>query len=86
MVDARRRLGPANENQAYLELKPDWLVLRPAEVRRPNPIIDPTRLGEFYELVQVFDASDRVRAVPWLAGREYLQNDQTFLVFHRKSG
>jgi hypothetical protein len=84
MVETRRRLGPEKENQAYLELKPDWLVLRPVEVQTANHVIDASRLQEFYELVRTFDASDKVRSVRWLPGREYVQYDQTFLIFHRK--
>ena len=85
MVQTRRRLGPDKEGQAYLELLPEWMVLRPSETRYRG-IIDPTRLGEFYEVVQIFDASDKVRAVGWLPGRSYLEFDQTFLVLRRKPG
>jgi hypothetical protein len=41
-------------------------------------------LDKFYELRQVFDASDKVSAIRWLPGRAYVQYDQTFLIFHRK--
>jgi hypothetical protein len=85
MVETRRRLGPEHESQAFLELRPDWLVLRPSEARYAG-IVDPTRLGEFYEVAQVFDATDQVRAVPWLPGRAYLEYDQTFVVLRRKDG
>jgi hypothetical protein len=85
MVETRRRLGPDKEGQAYLELLPDWMVLRPSETQYRG-IIDPTRLGEFYEIAQVFEAADKVRAVGWLPGRGYLEFDQTFLVLRRKPG
>jgi hypothetical protein len=84
MVEVRRHLGPERLGEAYLELKPDWLVLRPNEVRTPNRIINPQHIGDFYDMVAVFDASDKVSAVGWLPGRNYLQADQTFVVFHRK--
>jgi hypothetical protein len=84
VVDVRRRLGKSKENLAYLELKPDWLVLRPVEIRNGS-IVAAERLQELYDLVQVFDVTDKVRAIRWLPGRSYLQFDQTFLVFHRKS-
>jgi len=84
MVAVRRRLGPQRENEAYLELKPDWLVLRPDEVTG-NELIDSSRLTEFYDLVAVMDATDQINAIRWLPGRKNLQHDQKFLIFHRKA-
>jgi hypothetical protein len=84
MVDVRRRLGPERENEAYLELKPDWLVLRPDEAVG-NKLIDSSRLTEFYDLVAVMDVSDQINAIRWLPGRINLQQDQKFLVFHHKA-
>jgi hypothetical protein len=84
MVEARKRLGPARQNQVYLELKPDWLVLRPAEVQKET-YVDIEGLRKFYEQVQVFDATDKINAIGWLPGRPYLHFDQTFLIFHRKT-
>src|SRR5262249_36878039 len=55
MVETRRRLGPDKEAEAYLELLPDWMVLRPSETQYRG-VVDPTRLGEFYEVAQIFDA------------------------------
>jgi hypothetical protein len=83
MVETRKRLGPARQNQVYLELKPDWLVLRPAEAKN-GTYVDAAGLRKFYEQVQVFDASDKINAIRWLPGRNYLQHDQTFLIYHRK--
>ena len=84
MVQARKRLGPGRQNQAYLELKPDWLVLRPNEARN-GTYVDVAGLEKFYERVQVFDASETIRAIAWLPGRPYLEFDQTFWIFHRKA-
>lgn len=84
VVEAKRRVGPGREGQIYLELRPDWLVLRPGEAR-PGGIVDPSRLAELYEQVQVFDVGDAVRAVRWLPGRPYLWFDQTFIVWRRKA-
>ncbi|MGA2240878.1 MAG: hypothetical protein ABSH11_02420 [Verrucomicrobiota bacterium] len=83
VVEARKRLGPARQNQVYLELKPDWLVLRPVEAQK-GTYVDTNGLRNFYELVQVFDASDKINAIRWLPGKPYVQYDKTFLVFHRK--
>ncbi|HEX9047978.1 MAG TPA: hypothetical protein VF988_13220 [Verrucomicrobiae bacterium] len=84
MVAVRRRLGPEKQNQAYLELKPDWLVLRPVEAHT-GELIDITHLAELYEPVVVVDVSDRVAAYLWLPGSKYLAGDETFIVYHRKS-
>lgn len=84
MVEVRKRLGPEKENQAYLILKPDWLVLRPPEARGES-FIEATHLKELYKPVKVFDATKEIAAVRWLPGKEYLQFDQTFLVFHRRA-
>lgn len=83
MVETRKRLGPARQNQVYLELKPDWLVLRPAEAQN-GTYVDTDGLRKFYEQVQVFDASDKINAIRWLPGRPYVQFDQIFLIYHRK--
>lgn len=84
MVAVRRRLGSEKQNQAYLELKPDWLVLRPVEAQT-SELIDITHLAELYDLVTVVDASDRVAAFLWLPGSKYLAGDETFIIYHRKS-
>jgi hypothetical protein len=84
MVEARKRLGPAHQNQVYRELKPDWLVLRPFEVQRET-YVDAAGLRECYDQVQVFDATDKLKAIGWLPGRPYVQFDQTFIIFHRKA-
>jgi len=84
MVAVRRRLGRENQNQAFLELKPDWMVLRPVEVSG-NLLIDSTRLAEFYEPVLMMDVSAQVDAIRWLPGRRDLTGDEVFLIYHRKS-
>jgi hypothetical protein len=84
MVEVRKRLGPRGENQVYLELQPDWLVLRPRDVLT-GTYVDVAGREKFYDLVQIFDATDKIHAVRWLPGRPYLEGDQTFLIFHRKS-
>jgi hypothetical protein len=79
MVEARKQLGPIKEFAVYGVLKPDWMVWRPMEARSLG-----AGAKDLYEVVQVFDASDQVRAVRWLPGRGYLWCDQAFLIFHRK--
>lgn len=84
VVEARKRLGPEMETQIALDLLPDWLVLRPYEIH-DEKFIDKVDLEKYYDLVQTFDATDKINATRWLPGRPYLQFDQTFLVIHRKS-
>ena len=84
VVEVRKRLGPYRENQIFLELKPDWLVLRPSEIETES-FVQRGPLQENYDQVQVFDASEKIRNLGWLLGRPYLELDQTFLIYHRKS-
>ena len=83
MVEVRKRLG-SRQNQVYRELKPDWLVLRPAEVKN-GTYVDTEGIQRDYDQVQVFDATDKIKAIDWLPGRPYLLHDQTFIIFHRKA-
>jgi hypothetical protein len=83
MVETRRRLGPFHEERIGYELKPDWLVLRPGEdIFAPLPSWG--EIKRHYELIEVFDASEKVKAVRWLPGRAYLRFDQIFFVLHRR--
>lgn len=84
MVEVRRRLGPAKENRAYLELKPKWIVLRRRELT-DGYVVDPTSLEKFYEPVVWSSAAEQINATRWLAGKGYLQYDQTFVVLRRKT-
>jgi len=84
MVEARRRLGPQREREAYLELKPDWLVLRPYEAAGES-FLDATHLLELYDLVAVFDVTEKVDAVRWLPAKNNLESDEKYLIFHRKA-
>jgi hypothetical protein len=82
VVAARRKLGTNDWSPVVRELRPHWLVLRPreeAEMRRQ----DPTLFEQMYEKAQVFDVSERVRALGAMPGRGYLECDETFTVFRR---
>jgi hypothetical protein len=84
MLETRLRFGRIKQNTAYLELKPDWIVLRRHELYTANPVMNAERLTEFYEPAVMFDATEKVSATDWLPGRGYLQYDQVFYIFHRK--
>lgn len=62
-------------------LKPDWLVLRPLEVTLIQKI-DPQLLTRQYSIVKTFDVSQQVMAAK-LPGENWLQLDQTFVVYRR---
>ena len=86
MVETRRKLGPEQEGDAYLELKPDWIVLRPSELQGGGILkLNPKRINEFYETATVFDASEKIRSIGWLPGRGMPTFDQTFIILHRKA-
>ena len=82
VVAAEQRLKTISRAKLIPELRPDWLVLRPAEageIQGSTPLL----LTETYSAVKVFDASERVASYPWLPGRAYLRYDENFTVFKR---
>jgi hypothetical protein len=87
VVAAERKLQVDNEVSAASlihELQPDWLVLRPNMIVMAEAV-DPLLLSRHYEKVKRFDATDRVASYRWLPGRGYLQYDQVFIVYRRRS-
>ena len=86
VVASRRKLGPAKDNMRWVirDLKPDWVVLRPGEVASIHKD-DPELLKTVYRSARVFNVSDRIRRVPYLPGRGYLQYDQEFRVYRKVS-
>ena len=66
------------------DLKPDWVVLRPPEVEGIQRA-DAEALSKFYEPVRDFDVSRQVAQVPFLPGRTFLEGDQHFTVYHRRT-
>jgi hypothetical protein len=82
VIAARKKLGPQNRNFAELisELKPDWLVLRPHEIRDIHNEA-PDLLTESYRISAVFDVSKKVKSYRFIPGRTYLLCDQYFAIF-----
>jgi len=64
-------------------LQPDWLVLRPNEIGAITSE-SPEMLETDYKPVKMFDVSDRIRDRVFIPGRQYLEYDQTFVVYHRE--
>ena len=82
VVGAEKRLRSTSLAKIILELRPDWLVLRPGEedrIQQAAPLV----LTELYSAVKTFDVSDRVSAYHWLPGRGYLAYDEKYSVFKR---
>jgi len=83
VVAARKKLQSDHYADLIDYLKPKWLVLRPNEVetvRQKNSIL----LSQVYSLVETFDVSKQISSYDFLPGREYLEHDQTFVVFQRQ--
>jgi hypothetical protein len=80
-VVAARRAGHQTFAQIISHLRPDWLVLRPAEAQQAQA--ESAAVREGYRLVRVFDVSPAVEAVPFLPGRGYLRYDAAFLIYRR---
>lgn len=81
VVAAMRRYG-TEMHLVVRHLRPDWLVLRPAEAHLIEAK-DPTLLQHEYRLVRVFDVRRRIASVRGLPGRAYLEHDAVFEVFRR---
>ena len=84
VVAAERKLGSSRAVELVPELKPDWLVLRPFEVAQIEELA-PRLLLDTYSLIQVFDVSERISAYRWLPGRGWLNFDEKFLLYQRKT-
>jgi hypothetical protein len=79
MVQARKEVS--NDWSALIEyLRPNWLVLRPAEINRINTI-SPELLTSYYTLAQAFSVADELGALD-VMGRRYLEHDARFTVYH----
>ena len=64
------------------ELKPDWLVLRPFEVRE---LLEMPFFKRDYELAKEFNIGPELEKMKYIPGRKYLVYDSYFLVIKRKS-
>jgi hypothetical protein len=81
-VVASRRAGHRPHAEIISDLKPEWLVLRPDQVTG-IATENPRLLTKTYGLVRTFDARDKVDAITFLPGRNYLEFDAVYLVFYR---
>ena len=58
-------------------------MLLPAEIEN-GYIIETAGLRKFYEPVIEFDATKLVEDAGWIPGKDYLEFDEKFIVFHRR--
>jgi hypothetical protein len=86
VVNARRKLGTDEYSTLIRELKPVWVVLRPADADHMK-LVAPGLLSEHgqgeYGLARTYDQSATVAALGDLRGRSFIAWDQTFLIYHR---
>jgi hypothetical protein len=87
VVAARRRATnrsyPFCWSELIVMLRPDWLVLRPFELREINSR-DPVVLKQLYERVKIFDVTEQVRQTRLIPIRGYLEYNGTFEVYRLK--
>jgi hypothetical protein len=82
MVEVERRFGAWAWGAIAAELHPEWLVLRPNEIAEISETC-PHLLDEQYLRAHEFNVLDRVARLP-IYGRDYLEYDSVFIVFHRR--
>ncbi len=77
------RTFPGNWLEIIHALRPDWLVLRPAEAdglaRQDRRL-----LRDDYELVKTFDATAEVAGARWLPAPALLEFDMVFRIYRRR--
>lgn len=84
VVAARRQLGSDSYGLLIESLSPDWLVLRPKEMRAIDAVL-PNLLADNYSLIKTFDVADQVDLYSFLPGMPYLMYDEIFAVYrHRR--
>jgi hypothetical protein len=90
VVQIRRRLSSNGESfvstrySVILELKPDWVVLRPIEYGNLTKLGMLEAFQKDYMLVKEFSVEDRLRQYRFLPGRRSLEYDANYGVFRRK--
>ncbi|MEO7599647.1 MAG: hypothetical protein ABIV50_11985 [Opitutus sp.] len=80
------RIGNYTEHWPELiaYLAPDWVVMRDSEIEVVSRNA-PELLTKYYQRQRVFDVRDKIKAMPFLPGRGYLDFDAHFEVFRRNA-
>jgi hypothetical protein len=77
------RSGPGGYARIITTLQPDWLVLRPYEMENQN--LSASGLLDAYAVTGHWNQGEQLAAHTFLPGRNWLQFDAEFIVFHRKA-
>jgi hypothetical protein len=81
-VTAAVRSGAKRFADIIERLRPQWLVLRPVDLNRPE--FAQKAVLRDYQFVQLWDAMPQLDAIRLLPGRPWLEADARFVVLHRK--
>lgn len=81
-VVATVRAGARRYADIIARLKPDWVVLRPSEAKRPE--FPSTGVLRDYVLIKSWDAGPQLDQVRVLPGRSWVEGESSFLLFQRK--
>jgi hypothetical protein len=81
-VVASRKRHDNRRGDVILDLEPEWLVLRPGEMRylMAHPGID-----ERYDPVHAVDATEVLNRYKWIPGERFLRFDSVFVILRRAS-
>ncbi len=63
------------------KLRPTWMVLRPWEAAKMEMN---SYVAENYILVRTYDASEKLKAINFIPGRDYLNYDACFFIYRKK--
>jgi hypothetical protein len=85
VVEARRRLNTNDYGELINDLRPDWLVLRPVEIKKIQEQM-PMLLVDHYREEKVFDVGEKVASCTYGPIRRSLDFDKTFIVYRLKRG
>ncbi len=77
------RSGTGGYARIITTLNPVWLVLRPYEIANQN--LQNSGLLNAYDAVKIFDQLPTVEACSFLPGRNWLEFDSQFIVYHRRN-
>lgn len=79
VVKARRK-GSGTMASVVVQLRPDWMVLRPHEMQTLSRIPE---IGDHYEVVKEFDVSSELNRYSYIPGSGYVYWDARFFVLHK---
>ena len=82
MVDARKSLHTENLGKLAKYLRPDWLVLRPEELREAW-LEDSVFIQRHYQLQKVFNANEDIDRLSYKPFEPYFRSDAVFLVIRK---